>query len=287
MALSRRDFLNVLKYVVGTALASLAGNYYLTRFEPSWVDVTRINIPIRGLPEAFSGYRILQVSDIHIGGWMDKERLANVVDIILAEKPDLVAATGDFLIGTHWNPDLDGAAWEFLEVMTPLAQAHKVVAVMGNHDHWTDVERVRTMLSMAGILELRNDVHALEKDGEKLYLAGVDDIYVNAQDLNLVLAKLPEGVPTILLAHEPDYADVTAETGRFHFQLSGHSHGGQVVLPFGSPVVLPEWGRKYPAGLYNLGNMLLYTNRGVGMTSPFVRFNCRPEITVFTLYGAG
>ncbi|MBZ0286049.1 MAG: metallophosphoesterase, partial [Anaerolineae bacterium] len=85
------------------------------------------------------------------------------------------------------------------------------------------------------------------------------------------------------LAHEPDYADISAATGRFDLQISGHSHGGQVVIPFIGPPVVPPYSKKYPLGRYQVGTMIQYTNRGVGMISPAVRFNCRPEITVFTL----
>jgi uncharacterized protein len=86
-----------------------------------------------------------------------------------------------------------------------------------------------------------------------------------------------------LLAHEPDYADISAATGRFDLQISGHSHGGQVIIPFIGPLVVPAYGEKYPLGQYQVGNMIQYTNRGVGTINPAVRFNCRPEITIFTL----
>jgi len=283
--LSRRDFLKLLKSVGSIAFTSFAGTYYATEFEPSWIEVSQVEILLGSLPKAFDGYRILQISDIHIGGWMDRERLAEVVELALAQKPDLVLATGDYVIGHFWSRELDVAAQEFIEVMQPLTQAHQVIGVMGNHDHWTDAARTREMLKQTGILELKNDIHRIDRNGESLYIAGLDDVMERKHHLEEVEAKLPQGAHAILLAHEPDYATVTSETGRFMLQLSGHSHGGQVVIPFIGPPVLPRWGRKYPAGLYRLAGMWLYTNRGVGMTSPFVRINCRPEITVFTLNG--
>lgn len=283
--LSRRDFLKLVKYLGITTAVSFTGTYYTMEFEPSWLEVSQVEIPLASLPKAFDGYCIVQVSDIHMGGWMDRSHLADIVEQILELKPDLIVATGDFVMGHRWDLGLEYAALEFVEVMKPLVQAHKVIAIMGNHDHWSDVSRVRTMLELAGILELKNDVHVIERDGAELYIAGLDDIYVNAHDMEAVEAKLPIGVQAILLAHEPDYAETSLLTRKFFLQISGHSHGGQVVLPLLGPLVLPEWGRKYPAGLYNLFGMWLYTNRGVGMTSPFIRFNCRPEITVFTLNG--
>ncbi|GAB4498839.1 MAG: metallophosphoesterase [Anaerolineales bacterium] len=283
--LSRRDFLKLLKIAGGITFASFAGTYYATELEPLCVEVSQVQIPLGRLPKVFDGYRILQISDIHIGGWMNHERLADVVELALAQKPDLVVMTGDYVIGRSWTSALDVAAQDFIDVITPLTQNFKTIGVMGNHDHWTDPVRARDMLKRAGVLELKNDVYRLQKNGEVLYIAGLDDISEGEQRLDEVEAKLPYDANTILLAHEPDYAEQTAITGKFLLQLSGHSHGGQVVIPFVGPPVLPRWGRRYPAGLYQLGNMYLYTNRGVGMTSPFVRFNCRPEITVFTLNG--
>ncbi|MDH5508153.1 MAG: metallophosphoesterase, partial [Anaerolineae bacterium] len=117
-----------------------------------------------------------------------------------------------------------------------------------------------------------------------LHWAGGDDIWENQDRLDLVLEMLPEEGCAILLAHEPDFADTSAATGRFDLQISGHSHGGQIIFPVIGPPVVPWLSEKYPLGLYQLGEMLQYTNRGIGMVGPpHVRFNCRPEITVFTL----
>jgi predicted MPP superfamily phosphohydrolase len=132
-------------------------------------------------------------------------------------------------------------------------------------------------------VNLSNEVYTLSQDGEELHIAGVDDIWEKQDRLDLVLEKLPDAGAAILLAHEPDFADQSADTGRFDLQLSGHSHGGQVVIPFVGAPLLPYLGMKYPSGLYRVGTMWQYTNRGVGMARLKVRFNCRPEITVFTL----
>ena len=138
----------------------------------------------------------------------------------------------------------------------------------------------------SGVLDLNNTVHVLESGGESLYLAGVDNICYGLDRLEVVEAKTPPDACAILLAHEPDFADTSARDGSFDLQISGHSHGGQVVLPFIGPPHLPRWGRKYPQGLYRVGDMLQYTNRGVGMVPPYWRLNCRPEITIFTFMKA-
>jgi len=111
----------------------------------------------------------------------------------------------------------------------------------------------------------------------------VDDVWERHADLEKALKGVPTGATVVLLAHEPDYADEVAADGRVSLQLSGHSHGGQVRLPFIGPPFLPYLGRKYPAGLYRVGEMWLYVNRGVGLVRPAVRFNCRPEVTLLRL----
>ncbi len=116
----------------------------------------------------------------------------------------------------------------------------------------------------------------------RLHVAGVDDYMVGAARPDLVLERLPAEGAAVLLAHEPDFADVSAATGRFDMQISGHSHGGQVRLPVLDPPYLPPHARRYPLGLYRVAGMLQYTNRGVGMLGPHIRLNCRPEITAFT-----
>jgi predicted MPP superfamily phosphohydrolase len=216
---------------------------------------------------------------------MNRERLAEVLELVREQTPDLVVITGDFVVGHSWSSALDFAAEDLAAEMLTLTSEYEVLAVMGNHDHWAGVERVRDIFSRCGVRELLNDLHMVVRNGESLCFAGVDDVSEGKDNLAAFYSRLPLNTDSILLAHEPDYADTASPTMRFGLQLSGHSHGGQVVIPFLGPPILPKWARKYPSGLYRVGEMLLYTNRGVGMTSPFIRFNCRPEITVFTLNG--
>ncbi|CAN5776038.1 hypothetical protein BH23ACT11_BH23ACT11_07590 [soil metagenome] len=142
---------------------------------------------------------------------------------------------------------------------------------------------MRRVIRESGITDLSNAVHTMERKDAVLNIAGVDDVMERQDRLDLVLDRLPSAGAAILLAHEPDFADTSAAARRFDLQLSGHSHGGQVRMPLLGAPVLPPLAREYPAGHYEVGEMLQYTNRGVGMIEPRVRFNCRPEITVFTL----
>jgi predicted MPP superfamily phosphohydrolase len=247
------------------------------RFQPEQFEIVSVTVAIPGLDAAFAGYRLVQISDIHMGHWVTAERLQGIVQLVNAQSPDAIAITGDFV-----SYVLDGVLAELGAGLELLRAKDVVTAVMGNHDHWLDVQQVRQTLADAGIVELQNDVYTLYRGEAVLHFAGVDDIMVGQDNLEAVLAKLPDDGPAILLAHEPDFADSSAATGRFALQLSGHSHGGQVVLPRFGPPRGPLF-KKYPSGRYQVNEMTQYTNRGLGTHTFRLRINCKPEITVFTL----
>ena len=211
------------------------------------------------------------------------ERLQNVVELVVDQEPELILFTGDFLIGRTYDENTEQAVRDLITVLAPLAALIPSYAILGNHDYWTNPKAVRNMLHACNILDLTNKVFTLTRDVEKLHICGVDDVWEGDVRLEKVLAQIGDDGAAILMAHEPDYVDVSAPTGRFDLQVSGHSHGGQVVLPFLGPPILPHLGRKYPSGLYRVGNMYQYTNRGVGMGRIPIRFNCPPEITIFIL----
>jgi uncharacterized protein len=279
--MSRRKFLKVSAIVTGElAIVGAGGLVYTTQIEPNALTVTNINMPIKNLPEPFEGYRIVQISDIHAGTWMNRERLMTVVNRVNEQNADLITITGDYITRgkVNWIADI------LVEPLSQLKAPDGVVSVLGNHDHWTNPEAVREILKTANIPELRNDRLILERDSGKLAICGVDDVWEKKADLDRIIERLPnDDTPAILLAHEPDFADQTAETGRFALQISGHSHGGQVRLPIIGALTLPYLGEKYSIGQYQVRDMIQYTNRGVGMIPPTVRLGCPPEITVFTL----
>lgn len=260
---------------------------YITQIEPSWVEIKEVHLPLRRLAPAFAGLRLVQLSDIHMGSWMNLDRLNHAVGLALALRPDAYLLTGDYLPGKGWSAERETQLADLSAGMGPLSAVAPTFSVLGNHDHRTSARAIQQTLAEIGVTDLTNTVYPLEKDGAKLYLAGVDDINVGSPDFDQVLRLLPADGPAILLAHEPDFADISAATGRFALQLSGHTHGGQVVLPWIGAPLLPRNGRKYPSGLYKVGEMYQYTNRGIGTGREYVRFNCRPEITQFVLETAG
>jgi uncharacterized protein len=274
--MKRRRFPRALQKLLLVVMAIFLGIFYVHRVEPSWIEVRSVSMPLPHLAPEFSGYRLVQLSDIHADRWMTTDRIAKIVRQVNQLKPDLVVLTGDFV--TH-------SAEEFSPNLAALSQLNpvdKTLAVMGNHDAWTNSTIVQSALEAAGVQVLNNQVAALQRKSAQLFIAGVNDVWAKRDRLDQVLAALPSEGAAILLAHEPDFAEQSAATGRFDLELSGHSHGGQVKLPFVKRIV-PPLANKYPIGQYKVGNMIQYTNRGVGMSGLPLRFNCRPEITVFTL----
>jgi predicted MPP superfamily phosphohydrolase len=246
-------------------------------------SVETVHLKLKRLPKEFSGFRAAQISDIHMGGWMNHARFQQVAKLVLAQHPDVLFITGDFLKGRSFTETTKQAIQDLMKVLCPLAEVIPSFAVLGNHDYRTNPEAVREMLHLCHVTDLTNCVFTLRRASQKLHLCGVDDIRHGDVRLDDVLAQLEADDVAILLVHEPDFADISAATGKFDLQVAGHSHGGQIVVPFYGPPRLPDSGRKYPSGLYRVRNMFQYTNRGVGTDTIAVRINCPPEITVFVL----
>jgi predicted MPP superfamily phosphohydrolase len=265
---------------LGMAVVSAGGLVYATKVEPEWLDTIQLDLVLPRLDSAFAGFRLAHITDIHLSEEITGREIAEACDQVLAWKPDLVALTGDFI---DKRSQFTRKTQELSAALKNMVQSIPTVAVVGNHDYTMGVKAIRKMLEESQIQELRNEVLSLTRGNAKLSIGGVDDPMNGRARIKEVLAHLPEQGAAILMAHEPDYADISAATGRFDLQISGHTHGGQVALPGIGPLILPHLGQKYPAGLYQVSQMLQYTSRGLGMTDPYIRFNCRPEITLFTL----
>jgi len=282
--ISRRDFLKMLGSATGLGvLASLGGWKYATQTEPGNLELVELPLTLPRLDPAFDGFKIAVIGDIHLGGWMNRERLIPAIDMVLEQQADLILVPGDLMAGYGWNAKHESDLNDLTEELSRLSKQTLTLAVLGNHDYWTKASAVRKALVKMDIIELSNTHHTLKRGSAELHICGIDDFVEKQDDLNELLRHLPAEGAAILMVHEPDFADISASTGRFDLQISGHTHGGQVVIPGYGPPILPHLGRKYPSGLYKIGEMWQYTNRGVGMGRMSVRFNCRPEITVFTL----
>jgi uncharacterized protein len=267
------------KMAAAAALLGAGCYLYGREVEIRRVEIKPLTLTLPRLAPEFDGYRIVQIGDIHLDDWTKPERLSGIVKKVNAQRPDLIAIMGDFASRSAKQLDtrrLTGALRE-------LRARDGVLTILGNHDYLTGVELIRRCIREASVTELVNDVHTLRRGGATLHVAGIDDIMEGGSRLDLVLRDLPDSGAAILLAHEPDFADVSAATGRFDLQLSGHSHGGQVRVPLLMRLALPPFSQRYTSGLYRVDGMLQYTNRGLGFVDMRLRFLCRPEITVLTL----
>src|SRR5215216_4005169 len=254
--LTRRDFLKMLWVgTINLVLMATGGIGYGILVEPGFFKIETVPLKLKRLSKTFSGLRVAQISDIHMGGWMNVERLQLVVDLIKDQNPDLLLITGDFLMGHSFSENSEQVLDDIIEVLSPLAKSIPSFAVLGNHDYWASSKAVRRMLSACGITDLTNTVFTITRNGQNLHLCGVDDVWEGDVRLQDVIAQLDDKHAAILLAHEPDYADTSAVTGKFDLQVSGHTHGGQIALPFFGPPLLPYLGRNYSSGLYQVGEM--------------------------------
>ena len=275
---SRRKFLGLM--AAGISIACGGPVFYASAIEPNTIEINHLTIPLPGLAPDLHGLRLVQLSDLHAGMWLGRDHLVRVAQRALDLAPDLILITGDFMTA---GGDDEQAAGDLNAALKLLTGAVPVMAVRGNHDHGPRESALSAVFAQTGILELANTIQSVDRGGGSLYIAGIDSVSTGHQGLHQVVQTAPSGAPIILLAHEPDMADYSAPTGKFAFQISGHSHGGQVRLPLLGRVILPWMARKYPAGLYQIGGMILYTNRGIGTIHMPFRLNCPPEITVFTL----
>lgn len=252
--------------------------------DPNFPVVIRHQISLERWPQALDGFTIALISDFHYDPIFSVHPIRAAIGMLNDLRPDLIALTGDFVsvpwIGNHAKAA--AAAEPCARLLSQLKAPHGLWAVLGNHDCFTDPERVTSALEAEKIPVLVNQSVPIERNGARFWLAGVDDVMAKGADLDQTLRKVPKDEAVVLMAHEPDYADDVARYP-VDLQLSGHSHGGQVRVPLVGPLYLPDLARKYVWGLYKIGGLTLYTNAGLGTVEIPVRFDCAPEITLLTM----
>jgi predicted MPP superfamily phosphohydrolase len=250
-----------------------------------------VTLSLKRLPEQWNGLRIAQLSDFHYDNYFSAIPLRKAVEIVNGLQPDLVVLTGDFVTAPAFSENKEnkrkaaGTIEPCVQVLAKLRSRLGLFACLGNHDVATDPLRVLDTLQAKNIPVLRNRSILLEREGARLWVAGVDDVIEGIANLDSTLHGIPENDAVVLLAHEPDFATHVAKFP-VDVQLSGHTHGGQVRIPFLGAPVLPQLGVKFPMGFYQVGRLALYTNVGIGTVRLPVRLFCPPEITLFTLKSA-
>lgn len=268
-----------MRFAAGFALGAALG--VLAFREPFQVRVRRTTVRLADLPPSLEGLTIAHLSDLHCGPWVADSHLRRGLQVARDLQADLLVITGDFVSVSAWY------APRLARMLQGLHAPLGVYGVFGNHDYWTRrIDRVRDCLQGAGVRILTNESVQVHED---LWLCGVDDVIAGRPDVPAALAAVPPEAFRLILCHEPDHADAIApHLGRETLQLSGHSHGGQVLLPRLGPLYLPPHGRRYPAGLSRVPGtpLQVYTNVGLGIVSPPFRLNCPPEVGLITLASA-
>jgi predicted MPP superfamily phosphohydrolase len=278
------------QWIKRTALTILGGGVatvgYTFWVEPFWVEVVKRDLPIANLPTRWEGRTLVQLSDIHVGYRVSDEYLIRTFARVDNLKPDVVVFTGDFVsMNPDGTPPLDQLKRVFEHV--PRGE-HATLGTLGNHDYGRDwsqakmAERVVDVLKTSGVQVLRNE----QTDVDGLSLVGLDELWAGRCDGRGVLRSVPDDTPRLVLCHNPDAADEDFWGGYQGWILAGHTHGGQCKPPFLPPPMLPVKNRRYTSGEFDLfDGRRMYINRGLGHLMR-VRFNVRPEISVFRLVAA-
>jgi predicted MPP superfamily phosphohydrolase len=288
LRITRRGFI---RFSIWGILAIAGGKGFLNSRN---LELVKGKVYLKRLPQAFDGLTIGQITDIHAGPLVPPELIKTGVNLIMENRPDLIVLTGDFVSGATkilWTTYGGFKQHHYDYCMQELGRLKAslgIFAVLGNHDFWSGPEvaaKVARGLESVGVRVLRNQAIPLEREGQHFYIVGVDDYWEGSYSLIRALQGIPEDACRILLSHNPDVNEnIESLRTRIDFIISGHTHGGQVVLPFvGAPYLPSPFGQKYRAGLVRDGERQTYVSRGLGLFFAPVRINCPADVSVLTL----
>lgn len=281
LKMNRRSFLK--KFFGGIITFSIFSGgvyYYAKSIEPKRLKKTNHIIQSVNLPASFHRLKIIQFSDTHIGFHYHLTDFKDLIAKINAEKPDIIVFTGDLID----DPLTYKHTAELTNLLMLLEAPLGKYWVYGNHDHGGyGTETIFRIMEQSEFQLLKNSHKRIVKNGEQIALAGIDDVILGEPDVAEAIEGIENDLFTILLAHEPDYADVASQFP-IDIQLSGHSHGGQVRLPIFGHLYTPAFAQKYIYGKYAFNDkpFTLYVNQGIGTTRMPFRFFCTPELSVYT-----
>jgi predicted MPP superfamily phosphohydrolase len=273
--MTRREFLRTSALTAGLAAVPFFADLFAERY---LVEANRYRIPVPNLPPQFNGFTIVHLTDLHYG-LVSQSFVRNVVNKVNSLKKDVIVCTGDFVHHRNTVREIDGI-WPILsELQAPLG----VYSVLGNHDHWAGADRSFYWLHRTGQY-LRHETCSFKRAGKRLWIAGGGDLWSDHLSFDHILGNVPREDCRIVLAHNPDSAD-SAFSERVDLMICGHTHGGQVYIPFyGTPPFMPVHNMNYNFGIKtNSKGTPLFISRGVGWGAFPIRFNCPPEIAVLEL----
>jgi predicted MPP superfamily phosphohydrolase len=276
--MKRRNFINALAALSGVGVLT---GLYTWQVEPFWLEFVKVKMPIKNLPEHLTGKTLMQISDVHVGNRFEKDYIIDSFQKAQKYKPDFVVYTGDFV-----NYESEEQFEQLEEVFQHVVLGSLgTIGILGNHDYgqkWAEIEVANSIvdiLSEKGISMLRNE----QKTVAGLNFVGLDDYWAINFYPEKVMQHINHDIANIVLCHNPDVADQPVWNGYKGWILCGHTHGGQCKPPFLKPPMLPVKNKRYTAGIIELSEeRIMYINRALGHLWQ-VRFNVRPEITIFEL----
>lgn len=269
--MKRRQFL---KIALGAALAAAS---YPIIIERIWVQVNHYRLRIENLPQSFIGFKIAHLTDIHLGTLVSERFIEKVIKKTNRLGADVIVCTGDYVHARNSTSEID-RVWKLLN---QLHAADGVYSILGNHDHWADSTRSIELLERSG-QSVRHKSRTITRNGEKLVIGGSGDYWEDELGIDKAFTGVDPESCKILLTHNPDSID-TAFMTNLSLAISGHTHGGQVSVPFYGPPILPVTNKKYSSGIIATSKCQLFISRGIGWAIVPVRFNCYPEIAVLEL----
>jgi uncharacterized protein len=284
--LTRRSFI---KRTFGSFVtmvgAGYGGYFYAHDIEPRLLQINQHVISHVDIPKNFDGFKIVQFSDTHLGFHYDLKQFKKMLSQISSLKPDIIFFTGDLMDAPNQYPLTE----EIVPLLKNLEAPFGKYSIYGNHDHGgygSDIyKNIMKLADFKLLLNASDQVQLL--DGSSIYVLGIDDAMLGRPNFESAMEKVPGETYKILLSHAPDLADYAVDYG-IQLQLSGHSHGGQIQIPFVGALITPPYAKNYREGFYELNEaknpLTLYVNRGIGTTRLPFRFLSKPEITLFTLH---
>ena len=275
--MNRRKFLKTAG--IGGLAAALLGSYPFL-IERNLIRINKYSIPVPSLPLSFNGVRIVHLTDLHLGRMVSKEFIERAIEKTNKLKPDIIVCTGDYVLGKGSKKEID-TVWQ---ILSKLKARYGVYSVLGNHDHWADTGLSLEWLHRTGQSVWRT-CKPIYRENERIVIGGAGDYWEDQLKIDESFSSSGEGDCRILLAHNPDSIDTNFNTP-LSLILSGHTHGGQVSIPFYGPPVLPVKNKRYSSGLIKTSKGNLFISRGIGCAIYPVRFNCAPEIAVLELAAA-
>jgi len=240
------------------------------------IEITRHEVIVDDLPPRFDRYRIAFLTDTHVASFVRRDFYREIVAQVQRFDPDAVLLGGDFVT---WRRHIPLMA----EVLFSDIRARDgIFAILGNHDYWAGAEEVMSAMSARGVQFITNRSVRLSRGGETLPLVGIDEMYRGKPDAMRAFEGVGADEPCIAVSHHPDIIDLLGGR-RIDLLVCGHTHGGQIRLPFFGALIVPSRHEgEFAAGFHRVGRVLMYVSRGIGAIPP-VRILCRPEVATFTL----